>query len=87
MHVSTHVRTRINVLCLSQPVEVDKVLLLLSDYTKAKDGGSTFNAEQSHGSLTVGKSVVNGYRLTKRTITSQGDDCFVFAPAKEGAHV
>lgn len=50
-------------------------------------GGSTFNAEHRHGSLIAGQSVVNGYKLTKKTITPQGDDCFVFAPAKEAARV
>lgn len=44
--------------------------------------GSTFNAERSHGRLTVGKSKVNGYRLTKET-----KECFVFAPLAGGRNV
>ena len=35
--------------------------------------GSTFSAEQAHGPLTVGKSVVNGYALVKRTPIGEGD--------------
>ena len=35
--------------------------------------GSTFSAEQAHGALTVGKSVVNGYALVKRTPIPEGD--------------
>lgn len=35
--------------------------------------GSTFSAEQAHGPLVVGKSVVNGWALVKRTPIGEGD--------------
>ncbi len=45
--------------------------------------GSTFSAEQTHGRLTVGRSVVNGYALVKRTPIAEGD-CLTFARHRAG---